>query len=381
MTFSRRQKSNQYARNQKRETRNSFLAKCVCYSDRVKFLEKVPLAPLTTLQVGGPARWFAAATSADEVRAAVHEARARQWPLFVLGGGSNLVVADAGWPGLVLQIALRGIDERRENGNVIFEAAAGEAWDALVELAVRRDCAGIECLSGIPGTVGATPVQNVGAYGQEVAGVIADVMALDLTTGDVRSLCAEACGFAYRTSIFNTTERGRYIILRVSYALRPGGAPHLEYADLQKFFAGRAHPTLAETREAVRQIRRGKAMLIVEGDEDARSAGSFFKNPLVSEAEYQQIGERAREAGLPSPPRFVTGQGVKIPAAWLVERAGFAKGTTRGAVGISRKHALAIVNRGGATAADVVALKDEIQQRVLDVFGVTLSPEPVLVGF
>jgi len=347
----------------------------------VKFLPNVPLAPLTTLQVGGPARWFAEATTADDVRAAVHEAKARPWPLFVLGGGSNLVVADAGWPGLVLKIGLRGIEERRENGKVIFEAGAGEDWDALVALAVRRDCAGIECMSGIPGTVGATPVQNVGAYGQEVADVITEVLALDLNTGEVRSLCAEACGFAYRTSIFNTSERGRHVILRVSYALTPGGAPHVEYADLKKFFAGRGVPSLGETREAVRQIRGSKAMLIVEGDEDARSAGSFFKNPLVSEEEYARVAARAQERGLPAPPRFTTAQGVKIPAAWLVEQSGMQKGTVRGGVGISRKHALAIVNRGGATAADVVALKDEIQQRVRETFGIELTPEPVFVGF
>jgi UDP-N-acetylmuramate dehydrogenase len=341
--------------------------------------ENVPLAPLTTLGVGGPARYFAEVATPDDVRAAVHESFVLNLRLFVLGGGSNLVISDQGWPGLVLKVATRGIDCRRENGNMIFEAGAGEEWDALVAAAVKQDCAGIECLSGIPGTVGGTPVQNVGAYGQEVSETITEVMALDLSRGEVVTLCAEACGFEYRKSIFNS-QTGRYVILRVSYALRPGGAPKIEYADLKKAFADNPSPTLAETREAVRQIRHTKAMLIVPGDEDARSAGSFFKNPVVSEAEYQRIADIAalRHSTLP---RFDTPAGVKIPAAWLVEQSGMRKGTVRGSVGISRRHALAIVNRGGATAVDVLALKDEIEQRVLDSFGVQLTPEPVFVGF
>ena len=343
-------------------------------------LENVPLAPLTTLGVGGPARHFAEATSADDVRAAVHEALAHNWRLFVLGGGSNLVISDQGWPGLVLKIALRGIDWRRENGSVIFEAGAGEEWDALVAAAIKQDCAGVECLSGIPGTVGGTPVQNVGAYGQEVSETVSEVQALDLRRGEVVTLCAEACGFEYRKSIFNTTESGRFIILRASYALRPGGAPKIEYADLKKFFAGKPSPSLSDTREAVRQIRHGKAMLIVPGDEDARSAGSFFKNPVIAEDEYRRLAEIAASRQLQLP-HFDTPAGVKIPAAWLVEQSGMQKGTVRGRVGISRRHSLAIVNRGGATAADVLALKTEIQQRVLDQFGVELTPEPVFVGF
>ena len=348
--------------------------------------QHIPLAPLTTLGVGGEARWFAEARSAEEVRVAVQEARSRHRPLFVLGGGSNLVIADAGWPGLVLRVAIGGIDVGAkgvgDGDTTTFDAGAGEPWDALVARAVERNCAGIECLSGIPGTVGGTPVQNVGAYGQEVSQTIHEVQALDLDSGEIRELCNEACGFAYRTSIFNTSERGRWIILRVRYGLRPGGAAHIEYTDLKKQFAGRpSPPTLQETREAVRQIRQSKAMLIVPGDEDARSAGSFFKNPVVSAGEFERLAANAAGRGLDHIPRFETAQGIKIPAAWLVEQSGFRKGTIRGNVGISRKHALAIVNRGGATAADVVALKNEIQSRVKDEFGVELKPEPVFVGF
>jgi len=346
----------------------------------VPLRENVPLGPLTTLGVGGPARYFVEATREHEIRMAVHEAMSRNWRLFILGGGSNLVISDSGWPGLVVKIAIRGIDSRREDGKVIFEAGAGEEWDALVAAAVKQDCAGVECLSGIPGTIGGTPVQNVGAYGQEVSETISEVQALDLRRGEVVSLCGEACGFSYRKSIFNTTEMGRYIILRVSYALRPGGEPRIEYADLKRFFSGKPSPSLQETREAVRQIRHTKAMLIVPGDEDSRSAGSFFKNPVVTRGEYEQLAEFAASLNLVMP-HFDTPAGVKIPAAWLVENSGMQKGTVRGHVAISRRHALAIVNRGGATAAEVIALRNEIQQRVLDSFGVQLTPEPVFVGF
>src|SRR6266404_2654106 len=244
--------------------------------------ENVPLAQLTTLQVGGPARYFAEATSEDDIHEAVDFGRAKRLPLFVLGGGSNLLVADSGWPGLVLKIVTGGITQQEAGGAVIFEVGAGVDWDEFVARAVTENCAGVECLSGIPGSVGGTPVQNVGAYGQEVSETIESVEVFDLKEGQVRELCREACGFSYRSSIFNTTERGRFIILRVSYALEPGGEPHLEYADLKRHFEGReTMPNLAETREAVRHIQALKGMLIVPGEADCQSAGSFFKNPVL----------------------------------------------------------------------------------------------------
>jgi UDP-N-acetylmuramate dehydrogenase len=355
---------------------------CIVSLNRMRILEHVPLAPLTTLQVGGPARYFAEAVNPADVLDAVSWVKSRALPLFVLGGGSNLVVSDRGFAGLVLKIAIAGIEQRSEAGTQVFEAGAGVAWDALVAASVAANCAGLECMSGIPGTVGGTPVQNVGAYGQEVSDTIIEVHALDLRDLQFRSFCNEACGFAYRSSIFNTDERGRYIILRVAYALEPGGAPKIEYRDLKEFFArnsgASARPTLADVREAVRKIRLSKAMLIVEGDEDSRSAGSFFKNPVLDPADYNRVAAIAG-GRLPSYP--APGQRYKLPAAWLVENAGFAKGYTRGNVGISRKHALAIVNLGGASAAEIIALKDEIQRRVEDKFGVHLEPEPVFVGF
>jgi UDP-N-acetylmuramate dehydrogenase len=339
--------------------------------------EQVPLAPMTTFQVGGAARYFVEACNEEDVRTALQEAHARRWPLFVLGGGSNLVVADSGWPGLVLKIGLKGIRERPGAGRVLFEAAAGEDWDRFVAYSVAKNCAGIECLSGIPGTVGGTPVQNVGAYGQEVAESITGLRLLEIASGQAWEFENADAGFSYRASILNSRERGRYIVLSVKFVLTPAGVPRVEYADLKRYFGGHITPSLAEVREAVRSIRLSKAMLIVAGDDDCRSAGSFFKNPILTPAQFQQLQQRAGTI-----PHFPAKDGlVKVAAAWLVEHAGFARGLTRGPVGISRKHALAIVNRGGATAADIIALKNEIQKRVLDQFGIELQPEPVFVGF
>jgi UDP-N-acetylmuramate dehydrogenase len=348
------------------------------------FLENVSLAPFTTLKVGGPARYFTEPQSAAEVAEAVNFAHSKDLPLFVLGGGSNLVVADAGWPGLVVKLAVRGIEERDSNdhGKTLFEVGAGEEWDRFVARAVARNCAGVECLSGIPGSVGGTPVQNVGAYGQEVSETIESVLVFDLQGGQVRELCSEACGFQYRTSIFNTSERGRFIILSVTYALTPGGKPRIEYADLKRHFAGfQQTPSLTSTREAVRRIRAAKAMLITPGDEDCRSAGSFFKNPVLSADKHDALVRLAKAKGLQIPGYPALDAQKKVSAAWLVEHSGFSKGYSSGRVGISRKHALAIVNRGEATAADILGLKDHIQQRVEGIWGIHLEPEPVFVGF
>jgi UDP-N-acetylmuramate dehydrogenase len=348
----------------------------------VHIRENVPLAPYTTLQVGGPARYFIDARSEAEILDALSHAHDHSLEVLVLGGGSNLVVSDAGWPGLVLKIAVRGIASESQNGKRIFTAGAGEDWDKLVAESIVQNCAGIECMSGIPGTVGGTPVQNVGAYGQEVAETITSVRVIESSTGKTRDMSSAECGFAYRTSVFNSSAKGRYIVTRVCYALAPGGTPRVEYADLKRYFASsNSAPDLGRVREAVRSIRASKAMLISPNDDDSRSAGSFFKNPIISPAEYERI------ASLPicreqKPPQFVAPDGqVKVSAAWLVEHSGFAKGYTAGRVGISRKHSLAIVNRGAATAAEVVALKNKVQEAVSKVFGIELNPEPVFVGF
>jgi UDP-N-acetylmuramate dehydrogenase len=334
----------------------------------VLLLENISLAPLTTFKIGGPTKCFVEAQTIAEVQEAVTYARSRDLPLFVLGGGSNLVVADAGWPGLTLKIALHGIHQRNgqdDEGKILFDAGAGESWDKFVSHAVMARCAGVECLSGIPGSVGGTPVQNVGAYGQEVSETIASVQVLDLKDNQIRELCPEACGFSYRASIFNKTERGRFIVLRVTYALTPGGDARIAYTDLKRHFEGReTRPDLAETREAVRHIRALKGMLIVHGDPDCQSAGSFFKNPVLSEEQHEDLKQRAAARGLTFPSYPALASRKKVSAAWLVERSGFAKGFGFGRVGISSRHALAIVNRGAATAADVLALKEQIQQRL-----------------
>jgi UDP-N-acetylmuramate dehydrogenase len=338
----------------------------------VHFLEHIPLAPYTTFHIGGPARWFAEASSEAEILEAVDLARSRNLPLFVLGGGSNLLVSDEGFPGLVLRIALKGIEQQAE----IFRVAAGEDWDNFVTHAIDLNYAGIECLAGIPGTVGGTPVQNVGAYGQEVAETIVSVRVLDLTTLQFVDLLPGDCSFSYRRSLFNSTARGRYIVTRVDYALKKDGPARLSYADLQKYFSASQTPTLREVSAAVRNIRHQKGMLIVDGDPDCRSAGSFFKNPVVSNHHYARIAEFA--GGVPGYP---AGDGLtKIPAAWLVEEAGFAKGYLLGPAGISSRHSLALINRGDARASDILALRDRIIAAVDQKFSICLEPEPVFLG-
>src|SRR6202140_1584398 len=360
--------------------------------------ERVPLAPLTTLQVGGEARYFSEIKREDGLREAVSFAKSRDLPLCMLGGGSNLVVADSGWPGLVLRIGIGGItipelnadkpndkpNDARSNA-VLFSVGAGVNWDDLVAQAVGQNCAGGECLGGIPGSVGGTPVQNVGAYGQEVSDTIESVRAFDLQRNSSAILPKPACGFHYRTSIFNPTARGRYIILRVNYRLKRGGAPSLKYADLQNHFAAqlaaKKTPSLCETRDAVRAIRRSKGMLIVPGDEDCRSAGSFFKNPILTEEQFKALSDRATAQSLSIPSYPALDAQHKISAAWLVDHSGFSKGYVAGAAGISHKHALALINRGDAKASDIVALKEEIQSKVQAQWGISLEPEPVFVGF
>jgi UDP-N-acetylmuramate dehydrogenase len=344
--------------------------------------ENIALAPLTTLRVGGSARYFVRAESTEDVEAAVSFAEERSLPLFVLGGGSNVLISDNGWPGLVLQIGISGIDHTHERQTIRLIVGAGEDWDPLVAFCVTRHLAGVECLSGIPGSVGATPVQNVGAYGQEVSQIIASLSVFDLASKQIRELDASDCEFSYRGSLFNTRERGRYIILRVTYELQAGGAPRLSYADLRKYFAGRSEsPTLSDVRKAVLEIRASKGMLITTDGPDNRSAGSFFKNPVLTATQFQELEQKAGEHNLKLPSYPAPSQQKKVSAAWLVENSGFAKGYIKGHAGISSMHALALVNRGDASAAEILALRDEIQQRVEQKWGVRLEPEPVLVGY
>jgi UDP-N-acetylmuramate dehydrogenase len=336
--------------------------------------ENIPLAPFTTFGIGGPARWLVRAQSEVEIVSAIEYALSRSLPLFILGGGSNLLVSDAGFDGLILHVALRGVTQ--EGGR--FKVAAGEEWDSFVVRAVKENYAGIECLAGIPGTVGGTPVQNVGAYGQEVASTIERVRAYDLTMRNFVELTNEECGFHYRRSRFNSEDRGRFIVTRVDYRLARGGQPTLNYIDLKKIFPEGSSPTLVEVAAAVRKIRQTKGMLIVEGDADCRSAGSFFKNPVITEQAYAEIA-----ASSANPPQsFSVGPRlVKIPAAWLIEQAGFPKGYVLGNAAISSRHTLALINKSNTSAAEVLALRDKIVSGVEANFGITLEMEPVLLGF
>jgi UDP-N-acetylmuramate dehydrogenase len=346
---------------------------------KARIHENVALAPLTTLGIGGPARYFVDAPSEDTVLDAIHSAKRKNLPMFVLGGGSNLLVSDRGFPGLVLKIGLTGIEWSTQGDRTVARVGAGEEWDRLVQLCVERDLAGSECLSGIPGSVGGTPVQNVGAYGQEVSEVLTSVRAYDRKADSIVDVSRDDCKFTYRSSLFNTVAKDRYVLLNVSYSFSRHGTPAIRYPDVQKEFEGKTEPTLMDVRNAVRRIRARKAMLLVEGDPDCRSAGSFFKNPIISEAEFASL-----ESALPNEriPRYPAAQGkVKTAAAWLIERAGFSKGYSLGPVGLSTKHTLALVNRGGASAEDLLRLAREIRNRVHENFGIKLIPEPVFLGF
>jgi UDP-N-acetylmuramate dehydrogenase len=350
----------------------------------VRVRENVPLAELTTLRLGGPARRLVEAADAGEAVAAVREAEAAGEPLLVMAGGSNLVVADEGFAGTVVRVASRGITRSERDGRVELEVAAGEPWDEVVASGVADGLAGIECLSGIPGATGATPIQNVGAYGQEVAETITRVRAYDRESGEVADLAPEECGFAYRTSAFRRSDR--HVVLAVGFGLRRGGdsAP-VRYAELARALGVEVGGTapLPEVREAVLALRRSKGMVLDPADPDSVSAGSFFTNPILDTDAFAALEARAAERLGPQkrPPRFPEPDGrVKTSAAWLIERAGFARGHGDGAVRLSDKHTLAITNRGGGTAAELVALARELRDGVRDAFGVTLEPEPTLVG-
>ena len=328
------------------------------------FLHNFALAPRTTLGVGGDARFFVAPATLAATQAALTEARLQGLPVFVLGGGSNLVIADAGWPGLVLQPGLAD-----QHG---LTMGAGVDWNVFVDRCVAQGLAGVECLAGIPGSVGATPIQNVGAYGQEVAETISSVTALDRQSLQPQVFTNAECRFGYRQSRFNTDEVGRWLVLEVTFALRPAATPMLKYRELSEYFGRAASPTLAEVAAAVRQIRAKKGMVVDPADPDSRSAGSFFKNPLVAAAQVP-----------PDAPRWMQPDGtVKVPAAWLIEHSGLVRGQTlAGGIGISAKHALALVNQAGGTAADVVMAARLVQERVHATWGIVLHPEPIFVGF
>jgi UDP-N-acetylmuramate dehydrogenase len=348
----------------------------------VDILEDVSLAPRTTLALGGDARFFVRAEDERRVAEALQWAKRRGVPVGILGGGSNLVVRDEGFDGLVVEMAQRGLDEERDGGTVRVTAAAGEDWDAFVERCVAAGWQGLECLSGIPGRVGASPIQNVGAYGQEVAETICAVRVLDRERLKLRTLAPAECGFAYRDSFFKR-HPDRYVVLAVTFALRPGGAPAIRYAELARALEDQEAPSLSTVRETVIALRRRKSMVLDVADENHRSAGSFFTNPIVEAAQAERVVAIAVAEGLVESadrvPRWPVGEDrVKLAAGWLVERAGMAKGTRHGQVGISSAHALALVHHGGGTTAELLELAGRVKAAVQARFGVTLTMEPTL---
>jgi UDP-N-acetylmuramate dehydrogenase len=343
----------------------------------------VPLAPWTTLGLGGSAARVATLTREEDVPEALREAEAAGEPVLVLGGGSNVVVADEGVrDALVLRVAMRGLSVEPHAGGVRLTVAAGEPWDDVVAHAVDSGHAGVECLSGIPGLAGATPIQNVGAYGQEVADTIESVRAYDRDARAFVTLEPAACAFGYRTSRLKTTDR--FIVTAVTFSLpRSADSASIRYPELARALGvaeGAAAP-LRTVRDVVLKLRRGKGMVVDPDDPESRSAGSFFINPILGDAALAQLEARVAEAQVGPVPRFAAGDGRwKVPAAWLIERAGFTKGYGPGPVRVSARHTLALVHAGGGSTRALLALAREIQRGVEARFGVTLTPEPVLVG-
>jgi UDP-N-acetylmuramate dehydrogenase len=341
-------------------------------------VKAVPFATLTTFEIGGGPRAMVEVKKPEQLPKLLSQTRKRRQPIFVLGGGSNLLVSDGGFPGTVLRMRNCGFDALEQGPEqVIVRAGAGLDWDLMVSMTVERGWGGLECLSGIPGMVGAAPIQNIGAYGQEAAESIHRVEVTERSSGAAYVLDAIDCGFGYRHSHFKSIWRDRFVVTAVQFALTPGAMARPRYRDLQNRFPGVEQVSLAEMREGVLEIRRSKSMVWDLADPNHRSAGSFFTNPLV--------GDRLAHALLdthPTMPNFTAGPSeVKLSAAWLIERAGFTKGLERGRVGLSTNHVLALINRGGASARELLYLATEVRQGVWDKFGVELMPEPELLGF
>ena len=346
----------------------------------------VLLAERTTLEIGGAARWWARVEEPATLGELVRWAGAQGLPLTILGGGSNLLVADGGFDGLVIELGWKGVDVERQPGGARLRVGAGVPWDALVATTVEAGLGGLECLSGIPGRVGAAPIQNIGAYGQEVAEHLHAVEVFDLERGRVERLLASDCGFGYRWSHFKGAWRGRYVVLGVELELPATEIGTVRYRDLEKRFElapGDPRPSVAAVREAVLEVRRSKSMVLDPEDPNRRSAGSFFVNPVVDPAMAAEALRRFREAGGEGEmPAYPAAEGrTKLAAAWLIERAGFERGHRQGRVGLSSRHTLALINRGGATARELLGLAATIRTGVRERFGVSLEPEPVFLGF
>ncbi len=343
--------------------------------------ESYPLKELTTFKIGGPARYFTEVTNEHEVAEALAFAKGLNLDIFTLGGGSNLLISDNGFPGLVINNKIKGLASRRNGDGILVTANAGHDWDAFTKFCTEHNWQGVECLSGIPGTVGAAPVQNIGAYGQNAENVVEEVRAIDISTGAPAILDSRECKFGYRKSIFNTSASGRYIITGVTFRLAASAYPNVTHHDLKRYFSSTANITLAQVRDAVLNIRSTKGLLVLNGYERLNSAGSFFKNPVVSGDLFERVEKTVRDMGgcanwyWPQP----SGE-VKISAACLIQTAGFIRGYRTGNVGISPWHTLALINYGNATACEVIAFARQVQEQVREKFCITLKPEVQCIG-
>ncbi len=344
----------------------------------------VPISTLTTFEIGGPAQWLAEPSNLEELKQSILFAQENRLAVFPIGCGSNILASDSGCKGLLIKPKMQNLTVTIEGEEATVKAQAGVIWDDLVAETVKQDLAGLECLSGIPGQVGAAPVQNIGAYGQEAANTIESVQVIDLDTLETHNLSAAACAFAYRTSNFKTIWKGRYIITAVTFKLRVHGQASMRYQDLERFFADDLasdaswRPNLSQVRQAVLKVRASKSMLYDKADPNHRCAGSFYLNPIIPKAQAQQLKEQ-----WPNMPVYNTDDPTmcKVSAAWLVDNAGFHKGFRSGKAGVSSAHTLALINPGQASATDILAFSDLVKAKVKEVFDIQLKPEPIMLGF
>ena len=354
-------------------------------TNQIALLKNVPLSQHTTIGLGGDAHSFVTCTTVEHIKECLAYAKEQKLPLQVIGAGSNIIFPDTGYPGLVMKVGVQGVSIDDDNDGATITAQAGEEWDAFVRLCIQRGCAGIECLSGIPGLVGATPIQNVGAYGQEVRETIVALTALDRDTLEEVKFSGSECGFGYRQSRFKLGDADRYIITSVTFRLPKRGWSEIRYAELRHYLESQnamgkdGRPTLEAVRSTVLALRKKKSMVLDPSDPNTRSVGSFFMNPVLTREQFDTLDKLWKRAGKTDAiPTFTADKGVKVPAAWLMEKAGFHKGLRRGGVGISANHALALVNYGGTTK-ELLSLASEIQDGVESQFGIRLEREPVVV--
>ncbi len=356
-----------------------------CSAAMYSFIKSdVPISTLTTFEIGGPVSWLAEPSNLEELKQSILFAQENDLSIFPIGCGSNILASDFGFKGLLIKPQMQELTVNIKNDTAIVTAQAGIIWDDLVAQTVRQNLAGLECLSGIPGQVGAAPVQNIGAYGQEAGHNIETVQVIDLSTLEMHNISASDCAFAYRTSNFKTAWKGRYLITAVTFKLQVDGQATMRYQDLERFFADNLtadsnwRPDLTQVRQAVLKVRASKSMLYDKADPNHRCAGSFYLNPVISQIQAQQLKEQ-----WPNMPVYSTEDSNmrKVSAAWLVDNAGFHKGFRFGKAGISGAHTLALINPGQASAADILAFSDQVKAKVKEIFNIQLKPEPIMLGF